>query len=128
MATTSKPRKKRKVAKKVTKNVIKKTTSKKILDHLELEDLRQLENLSKDVHASRLEMNVEEQSLRNMSLEYQLMEHKIAKQKQAVSQKALMFEQRKEKYRTYKESISPKYGLKNGEGLGYDPDTGKIVR
>ena len=96
--------------------------------HLSLEDLRQIENLSKDVVIAKAFMSTEEQALRNMSLEGQLLAVKIEKQRELVQHKSTFFEQKKEKYAEYKKSINPKYGLEAEENLGYNPDTGEIVR
>lgn len=128
MATTSKPRNKRKTTKKNIKNVVKKEDKKEVLGILEMQDLRQLENLSKDVVNSKLEMNLEEQSQKNMTLELLLLQQKIEKQRELVSVKAERFEAKKKQYQEFKNLIGPKYGLKDGEPLGYNPDTGEIVR
>ena len=98
------------------------------LDILEPNDLRQLENLSKDVIISQKDMLIEEQYLRNLKLEFELFQQKLIKQNELVKTKAEKYENLKVRYSTYRNEIGPKYGLKEGEPLGYNPDTGEIVR
>lgn len=118
MATTTRIRKTKK-----------KTEQKsEILNKLEFEDLRQLENLSKDVIISQKEMFIEEQSLRNMKLELQILESKIEKQIDFVQVKSLRYEAKKQKFAMFRNEINPKYGFKSGESMGYVPETGEIVR
>ena len=123
MATTSKPRRKKKVIKKQpTKNVDEPTFK----THLDLEDLRQVENLSKDVVIAKQDMHLEEQSLANLRLEMQLLEQKYIKQREVISAKSLAYKQASERFANYKKQINPKYGLDEKEVLGYNPDTGEI--
>ena len=128
MATTSKPRKNKKIVKKTSKKVSVKPNEKEVLGILEHQDLRQLENLSKDVLNCKLDMNLEEQSQKNMTLEMLLMQQKIEKQRELVVIKSERFEAKKRQYQDFKKEISPKYGLAEDEVLGYNPDTGEIVR
>lgn len=124
MATTTKKRKKK---------VIKKTVSKKkgikkvgLKTHLEERDLVQLENLSRDVTIDQKDMLIEEQYLRNMSLEFKLLEIKIGQQRELLKSRAERYENTKKKYTEFKKQIFPKYGLSENDGLGYNPETGEI--
>jgi len=140
MATTTRRKKRVKPAESVDKiiekpidkvsKVSKKKSSKKSspITHLEIEDLRQIENLSKDVVIAKAYMSNEEQYLRNMNLELQLLSIKIEKQRDVVQQKSNFFEQKKAKYAEYKKNINPKYGLEPDVNLGYNPETGEIIR
>jgi len=63
MATTT--RKKRKIVKKnSTKKKVSRTKVETSKDYIDIEDLRQIENLSKDVQIAKMEMHLEEQSLK----------------------------------------------------------------
>jgi hypothetical protein len=95
---------------------------------LDAEDLRQIENLSKDVKIAKLEMHLEEQTLRSYSQEIAILQNKLISQRQVLQEKADRFESRKNKYASYMEEINPKYGLSVGQTLGYNPDTGEIVK
>jgi hypothetical protein len=125
MATTTRVKKK-KVVKKVSKKVVKKIS--KVLGTLEADDLIKLETFSKDVLIAKMGMNLEEQSLRNMILENELLKTKIISQRELVKGKADRFEVYKNKYVEYKKSINPKYGLSENEPMGYNPDTGEIIK
>jgi len=128
MASTTRKGRKRKVTKKVVKKGPSRTKSKKISTHLDLADLREIENLSKDVIIAQKDMALEEQSLRNMNLEYKLAEQRIISQREAVVVRADRYEKYKEKYAAFKSKINPKYGLSEGEPLGYNPETGEIIK
>ena len=127
MATTTRRRKKIKVQKETKVDKVS-TNNSSYPTHLSSEDLRQLENLSKDVIIAKMDMNLEEQALRNISLELQLLQNKLTKQHQLVQAKSDFFEQKKAKYADYRVSINPKYGLKESDSLGYNPESGELVR
>jgi hypothetical protein len=131
MATTTRKKKAKISVDKIDIKKVKKKVKKKVnnaITHLELEDLRQLENLSKDVIIAKMEMNIEEQSLRNMNLELVIMQNKIVSQRDLAKGKADRFEIYKKKYVEYKKTINPKYGLSENDPLGYNPDTGEIIK
>jgi hypothetical protein len=99
-----------------------------VKSHLHHDHLRVLEVTDRDIQIARLEMATEEQSLHNLVLSLRLLESKIEKQKEVLSSKAQKYEQAKKKYVALKQEIWPQYGLAEGEGLGFNPDTGEIVR
>jgi len=123
MATTA--RRKKKVSK---KKVVKKEVVKEFKDVLDKDDLIQLENISRDVTIAQKDMALEEQSLRNMNLELELFKHKMVSQRGLVQSKADRYENIKEKYTNFKKEIFPKYGLSDSQRLGYNPDTGEIIK
>ena len=129
MATTISKRKSVK-KKTVKKKAVKKSTLKidDKVNKLSDLDLRNIESYSKDVLLSKLEMNLQEQHLRNLSLEFKLMEIGIVREREKLAGYSEKFEKRKERYSEFMNSIGPKYGLKKGEGLGYNPDTGEIIK
>lgn len=87
-----------------------------------------LEVSQRDIENAKLRMATEEQALRNMILEGQLLNIKIEKQKQLLQSLSRAFESEKEKFTSHKKDIWPQYGFKEDEGLGYDSISGKIVR
>lgn len=95
---------------------------------LDPDDFRNLETLSRDVENSKLLMALEEQSLLNMQLNLKLLSHNIERQKQILTAKAQEFELIKQRHTNFKKEIWPKYGLKENEGLGYNPSTGELVK
>lgn len=97
-------------------------------DTLSSSHLLALETLSRDMEMCKLRVSVEEQSLRNLVLELQLLSNKIDKQKLAVNNKAQEYEALKRKFQNYKKELWPQYGFSENDGLGYDPVTGKIVK
>jgi len=123
MATTKSKRKA--VKKKIVK---KKEVKADDLNKLSDLDLRNIESYSKDVQLAKLEMNLQEQHLRNLSLEFKLMEIGIVKEREKLAGYSEKFEKRKERYSEFMNCIGPKYGLKSGDGLGYNPDTGEIIK
>lgn len=92
------------------------------------EHLRQLEVTVRDVENARLMMAVEEQSLRNMILELQLLQQKVEKQKQHLQQRAVFYDNSTKQFKQLKSELWPQYGFGQDEGLGYDPATGEIKR
>ena len=92
------------------------------------EHLLQLETKTRDVENYRLLCSVEEQYLRNLVLEQQLLLVKIERQKVLVSEKNGQYLSAKAKLATFQKEIWPEYGFKENEGLGYDPITGNIKR
>jgi len=137
MATTTRRRTrttKKKTLSSPARNPGSKKTAKKVVSkkdaptHLSSEDLRQIENLSKDVIIAKAFMATEEQALRNLNLELQLMTVKIEKQRELVQNKAQYFEQKKAKYADYMANMNPKYGLNPEDSLGYNPDSGELIR
>jgi len=92
-------------------------------------DLLKCETLSRDVENSKLLMFVEEQALRNLILEYKLLENKIQKQKELLGQKANEHDLVKKRYNQYMSSMWTQYGIDTADkSLGYNPETGEIVK
>lgn len=122
--------------KKAVKSQVKEAVKKKIEDTpvfvikstLDPEHLKEIEVQGRDLENAKLRMAVEEQALQNMVLSAQLLQNKIEKQKQLVSSTANIYENVKNKFDAYKKGIWPLYGLKENEGMGYDPLTGEIKR
>ena len=125
MATTAKRSKKKSVKK---NSSVKRVSPKKVLNNLDDLDLRYIPEYHKDVVIAQKDMALEEQAQKNMHLELLIMQANIEKQRKIVTDRADKYEKRKEKYKAYLAEISPKYGLKEGESLAYNPDTGEIVR
>jgi hypothetical protein len=110
-----------------TKIKSKKTDESSMPTHLSSSDLLKCETMSRDIRTASLEMNLEEQALRNIALEYKLMEHKIEKQKEAVLKKRNELHLCKQKYNQYMTEMWPRYGISYQEGkLGYDDESGEI--
>lgn len=97
-------------------------------DSLASPHLLALETMSRDIEMAKLRASVEEQSLKNMTLELQLLSNKIEKQKVVVQTKSNDYEAQKKKFQEYKRQLWPQYGFNENAGLGYDPVTGKIVK
>jgi hypothetical protein len=97
-------------------------------DILASSHLLALETMSRDIDMAKLKMNVEEQTLKNLSLELQLLTNKIEKQKVILQNKSSEYETVKKKFQNYKKELWPQYGFSEHDGLGYDPVTGKIVK
>lgn len=97
-------------------------------DFLSEEHLRNLEIKSRDVEVAKYVMAVEEQALENMQLKLQILSSNIEKQRSLLRDKAARYESAKNKYTLYKKEIWPQYGLNENEGLGYDPESGRIVK
>ena len=129
MATTSRANRKKSVKKIVKKTIQKKQNKKKeLLTHLTESDLRYIENFSKDVQISKAKMNIQEQFLKNLTLECRILELSISNERDRLKSVADVFESSKNKYTEFKKSISDKYGLMDGDNLGYNPDTGEIIK
>jgi hypothetical protein len=126
MATTSKKKKKVSKKKSIKKVEIKKDALDK--DTLDKDDLTQLENISRDVTIAQKDMAIEEQSLKNMMLKLELFKHDIISQRATVKARADRYENIKQKYVSFKKDIFPKYGLGENDRLGYNPETGEIVK
>lgn len=90
--------------------------------------LRMLEVSTRDIDNARLLMACEEQALENLTLKLQILSTNIEKQKQNVKAVANSYENAKAKYTAYKKEIWPLYGLKEDEGLGYDSQSGQIIK
>lgn len=71
-------------------------------------------------------MAIEEQALKNMTLELQLLQQKIDRQKQNLQQKAVFYDNSTKQFKKLKSELWPQYGFSQDEGLGYDPNTGAI--
>jgi hypothetical protein len=97
-------------------------------DFLDPDHLRSLEVISRDIENAKLTMALEEQALANMTLQLEILQNKIEKQKLFVSSKAQKFELAKQKYVNFKKDIWPMYGLSESQPLAYDPLSGKIQR
>lgn len=97
-------------------------------DSLSSSHLLALETMSRDIEMAKLRTSVEEQSLKNMTLELQLLSNKIEKQKLVVQNRANDYEVQQKKFQEYKRQLWPQYGFNEHAGLGYDPVTGKIVK
>jgi len=67
-------------------------------------------------------------SLSKYEFTIRIISENIISQRQVVQAKSEAFENRKIKYAEYKNIVDPKYGFKNGEPLGYNPETGEIIR
>lgn len=126
MATTS--RKKRVQQHKIQEPVQPPPYPKTELTHLNHTHLLQLETIGRDVEKFRLLMNVEEQNLRNLVLERQILDAKIEKLKIVLNERARDYAQAVEGFKRFKAELWPQYGLKEADGLGYNPMTGEIVR
>lgn len=96
--------------------------------HLSSPDLLKCETLSRDVHAAKLLMFVEEQALKNMLLEQSLLALKIEKQKSLVHNKAGEYEASKSLYAKFLDALRPRYGLTEKESFGYNDETGEIIK
>lgn len=92
------------------------------------EDLKCLEVFGRDVENAKLLMALEEQSLANMLLQFELLQNKIEKQRILVSTKAKNYQNSAEKFIAYKKEIWPKYGLAEQQQMGYDPISGEIKK
>jgi hypothetical protein len=98
------------------------------VEKLSSDDLLKCETLSRDITNSRLLMNLEEQSLRNMILESELLKNKIEKQRLLVREKAESYENEKKMYRLYVEDMWARYGFDpNSTSVGYNDTTGEII-
>lgn len=95
---------------------------------LHADHLRQLEIGQRDVDNARLLMATEEQALRNLLLEHELIRHKIEKQRILVATQSQSYETTKKSFERLKAEIWPLYGFERNEGLGYNPETGEIKR
>lgn len=117
-----------------TTNRRKKTEVKEEIKQIEVpkvlhaDHLRQLEVVSRDVENARLLMSIEEQSLKNITLELELMKIKLDRQKQNLGQAASNYNNSVLAFKKLKSDMWPLYGLKLEDGLGYDPNTGEISK
>lgn len=102
------------------------TTKKSKEKKLDITDHIGLEKLPLEVERVRLTMAVEEQSLRNMVLESQLLTEKIEKQKRVVANLGTVYENKKSGLLKFRQELFEKYGIKD-EQLSYDNNTGIIV-
>lgn len=105
-----------------------KEVSQEIKNFLAPEHLLQIEVGQRDIENSRLLMAVEEQSLKNMTLELEILTQKIEKQKIVLRQRQFAYDNMVKQFRKLKGDLWPVYGLKDEEGMGYNPTTGEIVR
>lgn len=131
MATTTRKKELRKPKTEVTKQKENVETPAEIpseKDFLNPEHLRMLEVISRDIENAKLTMALEEQALVNMTLQLEILQNKIEKQKLFVSSKAQRFELAKQKYISFKKDIWPMYGLDESKPMAYDPSSGKIQR
>lgn len=90
--------------------------------------LLQLETKSRDIENAKLLMALEEQSLRNMSLELIILQRKVEDQKKLVKEKAVYYDNMVKQFKQIKSELWPQYGFKLEEGLGYNPETGEIIK
>jgi len=129
MASTSTKREKKLVSKELVEQMqlIEEPAQPERKEFLHPDHLRQLETLDRDVEIAKLQMAVEEQSLRNMVLEHNLLLSKIEKQKLALMEKAKSYDTIKAGFTNFKKDLWPQYGFNEADGLGYNPNTGKIV-
>jgi hypothetical protein len=129
MATTSTKREKKLVSKELVEqmSLVEEPSQPEKKEFLHHDHLRQLETLDRDVEIAKLTMAVEEQSLRNMVLEHHLLLSKIEKQKLALMEKAKSYDTMKAGFTSFKKELWPQYGFSEADGLGYNPNTGKIV-
>lgn len=119
------------MAKTKTKKAVEKVEEKIdviIPESLHPDHLLKIETSQRDIENAKLLMAVEEQTLRNLHLEFELLKNKIEKQSQLVSHCSQKYELQKTKFFNYKKEIWPLYGLSINEGLSYDPITGLIKR
>lgn len=112
----------------VEKEEIKEEKAPAFPSSLHHEHLRQLEVMARDVENAKLRMALEEQSLRNMILESQILQQKVEKQKQYLQQHAAFYDNSTKQFKQLKSELWPQYGFGQDEGLGYDPATGEIKR
>jgi tRNA-binding EMAP/Myf-like protein len=127
MATT---KKRTRPTEKKTKKKTGKESAKveKVNTHLSADHLRVIEITDRDIRISKLEMGNEEQASNNMLLSLRLLESKIEKQREVVASRAQRYEDAKKRYTVLKKEIWPQYGFGENEGLGFNPDTGEIVK
>jgi hypothetical protein len=125
VATTSKRRETKKEEPIVTH--VEEVKVKEKVEFLSADHLRQLETMDRDVHISKLGMAVEEQAYKNLILENQLLVGKIEKQKIVLMEKAKSYDNMKVMFTNFKRELWPQYGVSEESGLGYDPNTGKII-
>ena len=93
---------------------------------LEPSDHRTLLIAPKDLENARLLLAVEEQNLRNIKLEIDLLVLKHEKQKAQVAKLDQEYKLELQRYNKTVEEISSKYGIK-GEKISYDNDSGTII-
>lgn len=99
-----------------------------IKEVLEPDHFRKLEVGGLELESSRLEMAVEEQNLKNLTLALENLSMKIEKQKTHLYNLAQRYELTKAKYTNFKREIFPMYGLKENDKLAYDRNSGKIIK
>lgn len=98
-------------------------------EYLSPQDLLKCETLSRDIQNSKLAMGVEEQYLKNLLLESELLKFRIEKQKMQLLEKSKLYEGSKLIYNSYVAEMWPRYGIdKDATSVGYDDITGKIVK
>lgn len=95
---------------------------------LEAPHLLQIETSGRDVENKKLLMAVEEQNLKNLLLERQLLDAKIEKLKIVLNERAKDYSMEVEKFKQLKRSLWAMYGFKEDEGMGYNPLTGELVK
>ena len=99
------------------------------MEYLTPGDLLKCETLSRDILNHKLTMNLEEQNLRNMLLEIELLKNRAEKQKTVLIEKSKLYENSKRAYNSYVGEMWPRYGIDPTQSsLGYDDQTGKIVK
>lgn len=96
-------------------------------EFLSPDHLRQLETIDRDIQIAKLSMAVEEQALKNLILEYNILQTKIEKQKILLMEKSKFYDNQRVMFTNFKKELWPQYGLGEASGLGYDPNTGKII-
>lgn len=97
--------------------------------YLSPDDLLKCETLTRDITNAKLAMHLEEQALRNMLLESELLKIKIEKQKELLALKSSLYDRSKNIYNSYVGEMWPKYGIDpQAEKIGYDDTTGKIIK
>jgi hypothetical protein len=136
MAVVKKKRPVKKTAKKVPKKRSSKKVEasapvdepKKIRDTLTSGHLLQLETIGRDIENAKLLMNVEEQALANMKLNLRILETNIEKQALVVNERSQRYKLLQDRFVLVKKEIWEEYGIKENDGLGYNPKTGEIAR
>jgi len=94
---------------------------------LTADHFRHLQVRGVEVRNTQLLMAVEEQNLKNLTLALDNLSLKIQGQRTVVARRAQEYESMKKSHSAFVKGILPIYGIKEGENLGYNPDTGEIV-
>jgi hypothetical protein len=93
---------------------------------LTIDERLKVETMPLTIENAKLKMAVEEQLLKNMILEYKLMEAQIERQRRVVGEYHHKYNQEKTLYTSTISDIMKNHNLENDK-FGYNPNTGEIV-